>query len=153
MERPINSSYLGEILTKEQPRTIHQTTMWRRWWEGQVRERPTPGGGWPPTGASLPPLRMAVAWGHAEAVETELRTKFSLHTASHLYINRGVESPLQHTPTWASFFIHNCSSVPLGASHLVLIENRERGEERAKEEPGLSEPPLPCTSTEPIRLE
>jgi hypothetical protein len=53
----------------------------------------------------------------------------------------GEASSFQHT-SHLSFTLHAIisGSVPLGASHLVVIENRERGEERAKEEPGLSEP-------------
>jgi hypothetical protein len=54
--------------------------------------------------------------------------------------------------TYLELHLHTFySSIPLGASHLVVIEKKRKREERnrVKEELGLSGPPQLCTSTEP----
>ena len=90
---PTNSTQTEQSITGMQSRSSPKPATQRWWLEAEVKGRPTLGGGWPPLGASLPLLSLAVACLHTKAVKLLFHAKNSLKHRHPPYINRGVGFP------------------------------------------------------------
>ena len=98
-------------VTQDQPIARHAKAVVR----GLVRGRPTPRGERPPTSAPQPPLALAVACGHAKAVEARDRPRIASSTTSTPCINRGVPPSTTHTT------LSNTSHTSLSSCKLYFL--------------------------------